>query len=62
MQTIHRLDSTLYAKALRKEAELWDRILAVMSGEWERGWTLKWTLEPAISTDEVMQDLEFGRD
>lgn len=62
MHTIHRLDPALYAKALRKEAELWDRILAFVSGEWERGWSLKWTVDPAISMEEVIEDLKFGRD
>jgi len=62
MHTIHQIDPTLYARARREEAELWDRILAVLSGEWERGWSLKWVVEPRISTEEVMEDLEFGRD
>ena len=41
MHTIHRLDSNLHAKALRKEAERWDRIVAFVGGEWERSWSLK---------------------
>jgi len=62
MHTLHQIDPTVYASARRKEAELWDRILAVLSGEWERGWSLKWSVDTVISPEEVMRDLEFGRD
>lgn len=62
MHTLHQINPTIYAKARRKEAELWDRILAVLSGEWERGWSLKWSVDTVISPSEVMRDLEFGRD
>ena len=62
MQTIHRLDSTIYGKALRKEAALWQSILAAMSAEWQRGWSLGWALEPSISSEEIMEDLRFGRE
>lgn len=62
MHTVSQMDPDLYARALRKQAELWDRIIAVLSGEWERGWSRTWTVNPRMSLDEVMEDLKYGRD
>jgi hypothetical protein len=62
MHTVSQMDPHLYARALRKQAELWDRIIDVLGGELERGWSLRWTVNPRISLDEIMEDLEYGRD
>jgi hypothetical protein len=56
------MDRTLYIKAIEKQNELWDRIFAALSGEWERGWTLGWAAEPVLSREEVEADLNYGRD
>jgi hypothetical protein len=56
------MDPSLYARARHKQAELWDRIIAVATGEWERGWSRKWTVDPAILLEEVMEELEYGRE
>ena len=62
MHTVSQMDPSLYARALRKQAEFYDRIIAVLGGEWERGWSPKWTVNPRISVDDVLEDLEHGRD
>jgi hypothetical protein len=62
MHTVSQMDPDLYARALRKQAELWDRIIAVLGGEWERGWSPKWTVNPRISVEDVMEDLEYGQE
>ncbi len=62
MHTISQMDPELYAKAVRKQTELWDRLIAVLSGEWERGWSPRWTVNPRVSWEDVMEDLEYGQD
>ena len=62
MHTVSQMDPDLYTRALRKQAELWDRIIAVLSGEWERGWSPTWTVNPRVTLEDVMEDLEYGRD
>ena len=62
MHTISLIDPSLYAKAVQKQNELWDRIIDVLSGEWERGFSRTWSASPDISLEEVMGDLKYGRD
>ncbi|UCH29166.1 MAG: hypothetical protein JSV06_12985 [Myxococcales bacterium] len=62
MHTVSQIDPDLYTTALRKQAELWDRIIAVLSGEWERGFSRSWTVRPRVTLEEVMEDLEYGRE
>ena len=61
MHTVQQMNPTLHARAMRKQAELWERIFDVLSGDWERGWSRSWRVEPVISLAEVMDDLEYGR-
>ena len=61
MHTVSQIDRTIYIRARQKQAELVDRIIGVLTGEWERGWSRHWRLEPDISPEEVMEDLQFGR-
>ena len=62
MHSVRSMDRTLYIKAIEKQNELWDRIFAALSGEWERGWTLGWAAEPVLSREEVEAELNYGRD
>ena len=62
MHTVRQMDPHLYARALQKQSELWDRILYALGGEGERGWSLRWRVSPRISQEDVMADLEYGRD
>lgn len=62
MHIVNQMNPDLYVRARQKQAELWDRIIAMVSGEWARGWSRTWTVHPAIVLDEVMEDLEYGRE
>ena len=62
MHTISQIDPDLFNRALRKQAELVDRIVDVLTGEWERGWSRDWPVDPRVSPEEVMEDLHYGRD
>ena len=61
MHIVNQIDPGLHARARQKQLELWDRIIAAVSGEWERGWTRQWKVNPRIQLDEVMEDLEYGQ-
>jgi hypothetical protein len=62
MHTVSQMDRNLYIRARQKQADLWDHIIATLSGGWHRGWSRDWPVDPRISPEEVMQDLQFGRD
>ena len=62
MHTLIHMDPELYARARKKQADLVDRVVGALSGEWERGWSRRWVVEPHITFEEVMEDLHHGRD
>ena len=62
MHTISQMDRGLYLRARQKQAELWDHIIATLSGEWDRGWSRSWAVDPKVSLEEVMEELEYGQD
>lgn len=61
MHIVRQMDPSLYVRARQKQAELWDRIIGVVSGEWERGWSQSWKVDPGVDPEEVMEDLRYGR-
>lgn len=62
MHIVRQINPSLYARARQKQVELWDRIIAVTAGEWERGWSREWRVRPHILVEDVMDDLEYGRE
>jgi hypothetical protein len=56
------MDPSLYARARQKQSELWEQIIALIGGEWERGWSRSWAVEVRIALDELLEDLEYGRE
>jgi len=62
MHMVRQLNPQVYVRARQKQAELWDRIIAMVGGEWERGWSPSWTVHPVLRVDEVMEDLNYGRE
>jgi hypothetical protein len=62
MHTVSQMDRNLYVRARRKQEELWDRIIAAVSGEWDRAWSRDWSVRPSVCSEDVMEDLEYGRD
>lgn len=62
LQAVSHIDPELYHRVLRKQADLWDRIIDAMGGEWERAWSQRWSVDPYITVEEVLEDLAFGRD
>jgi hypothetical protein len=61
MHIVSQMSPEVYVRARQKQAELWDRIIAVVGGEWERGWSPSWRVDPLLRVEEVMEDLEYGR-
>jgi predicted NACHT family NTPase len=61
MQIVSQMDPSLYARARQKQSELWEQIIALIGGEWERGWSRSWEVEVQIALDELLEDLEYGR-
>jgi hypothetical protein len=55
------MNPDLYARARQRQSELWDRIINLLSGEWERSWSPTWRVDPAVLPEEVMEDLNHGR-
>ena len=62
MHIVSQIDPDLYARARRKQSEVWDRVVAAIGGEWERGWSRTWRVRPDIVLEDVMEDLGYGRD
>lgn len=61
MHTVSQMNPQVYLRARQKQAELWDRIISFVSGEWNRGWSPRWQVDPAVVLEEVMEDLQYGR-
>lgn len=62
LQAVGHIDRKLYHRTIRKQAELWDRIIDKLGGEWERAYSQSWSVEVSITWDDVVEDLQFGRD
>ncbi|MGB5705141.1 MAG: hypothetical protein WBM48_20120 [Polyangiales bacterium] len=61
MHIVSQMNPDLYARARQRQSELWDRIINLLSGEWERSWSPTWRVDPAVLPEEVMEDLNHGR-
>ena len=62
MHTVRQMDSNLYLAALRKQAEVWEGLLTALEDSWDRWVRRQWALESVISVEEVLADLDYGRD
>jgi hypothetical protein len=62
MDFVRTIDTTLWARVRKTEKALWDHIVAALGGEWERGWSLRWTADPQITVEELAEELAYGRD
>lgn len=62
MQTVSDMNRGFDVDAHRKQAELTDRVIQAFRGECRRAWTFSRRVEVPISVDEVMEDLDYGRD
>ena len=62
MDFVRTIDTTLWARVGKTKKALSDRIFASLGGEWERGWSLRWTADPQITVKELAEELAYGRD
>lgn len=62
MHIVKQMSPSIYSRARQRQVELWDHIVAVLGGEWERGWSRRWRVEPSVALEELMEDLSYGRE
>jgi hypothetical protein len=62
MHILKQMDPNLYLEVVRKQAQVWDDLMAAFEDTWTRWAKLPWTLENSISLDDVLADLAYGRD
>jgi hypothetical protein len=56
------MDPKLYREVRRKQAQVWDDLIAAFIDTWDRTFQPLWTTENRISIDDVLADLAYGRD
>jgi hypothetical protein len=56
------MDPKLYREVLRKQAQVWDDLIAAFTDTWDRLFQPLWTTENRVTTDDVLADLAYGRD
>jgi hypothetical protein len=56
------MDPDLYREVLRKQAEVWDDLIAAFAATWDRLFEPRWTPENRVSIEDVLADLAYGRD
>ena len=62
MHTLKQMDPKLYLKVRRTQAQFWDQLIAAFEDSLERWFRPLRSLEAAISIEEVLADLAYGRD
>ena len=62
MHTLNQMDPRLAREVLRKQAEVWDILIAAFTDTWDRMFQPLWTADNRVSTDDVLADLAYGRD
>ncbi|MBW2626473.1 MAG: hypothetical protein JRE45_02535 [Deltaproteobacteria bacterium] len=62
MHTLKQMDPKLYAEVIRKQAQVWDDLIAAFTDTWDRLFQPLWTAENRVSVDDVLADLAYGRD
>jgi hypothetical protein len=62
MHTLNQMDPRLARQVRRKQAEVWDILIAAFTDTWDRMFQPLWTADNRVSTDDVLADLAYGRD
>lgn len=62
MHTLYQMDPKLYREVLRRQARMWDALIAALMEPWDRWLRPRWTPENRISIEDVLFDLAYGRD
>ena len=62
MHRPNQIHPNLYLEALRKQADAWHELIAAFENSWSRSFGQDWRVDPAISVEEVVADLSYGRD
>jgi hypothetical protein len=56
------MDPNLYLEVRRKQARVWDDLIAAVRETWNRRFKPRWTPKSKISLEDVLGDLAYGRD
>lgn len=62
MHTLNQMDPKLYREVLRRKAQMWDDLIGMLMAPWDRLFRPRWTSENAISAEDILFDLVYGRD
>ena len=62
MHTLNQMDPNFYAEVLRKQAQVWEDLIAMFEDTWNRAFSPKWTVQVGITEEDVLADLGYGRD
>lgn len=62
MHMLKQMDPNLYLEVRRKQAQLWDELIAAFEDSLERWVSPVRRPETGISIEEVLADLAYGRD
>ncbi len=61
MHMLNQMDPSLYAEVLRKQEQAWTDMMAAFEDVWKRSFRRRWTVAARISIEEVLADLDYGR-
>ena len=62
MDTLNHIDRNRYLQVARKQAEVWTQLVEAISGDWKRSVAGGWHIQPEIRLEDVLEDLDHGRD
>ena len=62
MHMLNQVDPDLYREVLRKQAKVWDDLIAAFSDAWDRLFQPRWTPENRVSIKDILADLAYGRE
>ena len=59
MHILKQMDPNLYLEVVRKQAQVWDVLMAAFEDTWTRSAKLPWSPENSISLEDVLADLAY---
>lgn len=62
MHMLNQMDPNLYLAVRRKQAQVWDDLIAALTANWSPHFRPRWTPKNRVSLEDVLGDLAYGRD